>query len=214
MVKFFAILQALIMIKNFLFVALLIAQTALASALSDVALRMVKIGNETAAPALIKKGHELLIKGMFEFNDLDAAYEASKQVRFGNSTMGYPPQVQIANKILEKLLRKNYDPAIYGSALYLLDGGNGFVKNELMALSLLEQSTQTYFNAQSAFVAAVIRNESLVPIIKDKARIDELITFAILNKVKGATEYKAQYIDSQKTQRLKVKSWRDWFAQH
>jgi hypothetical protein len=41
-----------------------------------------------------------------------------------------------------------------------------------------------YANPQSAFVAAVIRNESLAPITKDKQRIDELITFAILNKVK------------------------------
>lgn len=202
------------MVKNFLFVALLITQTALASALSDAALRMVKIGNETASPVLIRKGHELLIKGMFEFNDLDAAYEASKQARLGNSTIGYPPQVQIANKILKKLLWQSYDPAIYESALYLLDGNSGFVKDELMALSLLEHSTQKHSNAQSAFVASVIRNESLTPIIKDKKRIDELITFAILNKVKGAVEYKTQYIDRQKKSRLKVKSWRDWLAQY
>jgi hypothetical protein len=37
----------------------------------------------------------------------------------------------------------------------------------------------------------------------------ELITFAILNKVKGAAEYQAQYINN-KTQKLKVKSWRAW----
>jgi len=202
------------MVKNFLFVVLLITQTALASPLSDAALSMVKIGNDTASPTLIKKGHDLLIKGMFEFNDFDAAYEASKQARLGNPIMGYPPQVQIANKILEKLFRQSYDPAIYESALYLLDGGSGFVQDELMALSLLEHLTQTYFNAQSAFVASVIRNESLAPIIKDKERIDELITFAILNKVKGAVEYKAQYIDNQKKQRLRLKSWRDWLSQY
>lgn len=71
-----------------------------------------------------------------------------------------------------------------------------------------------YSNAQSAFVAAVIRNESLAPIIKDKTRIDELITFAILNKVKGAAEYKEQYIDNQNTQGLKVKNWREWTEQY
>jgi hypothetical protein len=80
-----------------------------------------------------------------------------------------------------------------------------------MALNLLEKSTQMYANPQSAFVAAVIRNESLAPITKDKQRIDELITFAILNKVKGAAEYQAQYINN-KTQKLKVKSWRAWIG--
>ncbi len=175
---------------------------------------MIKIGNETASPALIKKGQDLLIKGMLEFNDFDAAYEASKQARLGNKIMGYPPHKKIANKILEKLLEQSYDSAIYDSALYLLDGESGFAKDELMALSLLEESTQMYSNAQSAFVAAVIRNESLAPIIKDKTRIDELITFAILNKVKGASEYKEQYIDNQNTQGLKVKNWREWTEQY
>jgi hypothetical protein len=64
-----------------------------------------------------------------------------------------------------------------------------------------------YANPKSGFVAAVIKNESLAPITKDKQRIDEMITFAILNKVKGAAEYQAQYINN-KTQKLKVKSWR------
>jgi hypothetical protein len=40
---------------------------------------------------------------MLELNDFDAAYEASRQARLGNQIMGYPPQVQIANKILEFL---------------------------------------------------------------------------------------------------------------
>ncbi|CAB5503897.1 hypothetical protein AZO1586I_2630 [Bathymodiolus thermophilus thioautotrophic gill symbiont] len=197
------------MIKKLLITALFITQFATASPLSDSALRMIKIGNEVGSPAVVKNGQDLLIKGMFELNDFDAAYEASKQTRSGNQIMGYPPQVQIANKILSKLLNQGYEPAIYDSALYLLDGDSGFVKDALMALNLLEKSTQIYSNPQSAFVAAVIRNESLAPIIKDKQRIDELITFAILNNVKGAAEYQAQYIDN-KAQKLKVKNWRAW----
>jgi hypothetical protein len=35
-----------------------------------------------------------------EFNDLDAAYESSKQVRAGNRLMGYSPQITAANKNL------------------------------------------------------------------------------------------------------------------
>ncbi len=202
------------MTKKLLVSILLIAQPAIASPLSDAALRMINIGNETASPALIKKGQDLLIEGMFRFNDFDAAYESSKQVRLGNSMMGYPPQEKVANKILEKLLEQNYDLAIYDSALYLLDGDNGFTKDPLMALSLLEQSTKMHANAQSAFVAAVIRNESLAPIVKDNVRTDELITFAVLNNIKGAAEYKAQYIDKQKKQASKVKSWRNWLSQY
>ena len=85
--------------------------------------------------------------------------------------MGYSPQATTANKLLEKLIVKGYDPAIYDAALYLLDGESGFVKDELMALNLLEESVKTRANPQSAFVAAVIRNESLVAGFKDKQRI-------------------------------------------
>ena len=94
------------MIKKLLITTLFITQLATASSLSDSALRMIKIGNEVGYPAVVKNGQDLLIKGMLELNDFDAAYEASKQVRSGNQIMGYPPQVQIANKILSKLLNK------------------------------------------------------------------------------------------------------------
>ncbi len=183
------------MTNLFLFIALLITQFVAASPLSDAALRMIKIGNEVSSPTVVKNAQDLLIKGMFELNDFDAAYEASRQVRSGNRIMGYPPQVQIANKILRKLLNQGYDPAIYDSALYLLNGDNGFAKDKIMALNLFEKSMQMYSNPQSAFAAAIIRNESFIPTIKDKRRINELITFAILNNVKGAIQYQEQYIN-------------------
>jgi hypothetical protein len=62
-------------------------------------------------------------------------------------------------------------------------------------------------NLQSAFVAAVIRDESLVPVLKDKRHIDELITFATLNRVKGAAQYQTQYIDT-RSGHLQVQNWR------
>jgi hypothetical protein len=34
-------------------------------------------------------------------------------------------------------LNQGYEPAIYDSALYLLDGDSGFVKDELMALNFI-----------------------------------------------------------------------------
>ncbi|CAC9447339.1 hypothetical protein [uncultured Gammaproteobacteria bacterium] len=205
-------IQCSIMIKKRLITALFIIQPVLASPLSEGALRLIKIGNEIGSPAVVTNGQSLLLKGMFKFNDLDSAYEASKQARLGSALMGHPPQIAIANKILSKLLKQGYDPAIYDSALYLLDGGGGFAKNELMALKLLEESVEVHANAQSAFIAAVIRNESLVPGTKDMRRIDELITYAVLNKVKGATKYQAQHIDSGRWRSLKVKNWRKWIA--
>ncbi|AYQ55825.1 hypothetical protein MS2017_0063 [Bathymodiolus thermophilus thioautotrophic gill symbiont] len=186
-------------------------QPVVASSLSEGALRLIQTGNEINSPSVIMSGQRLLLKGMFKFNDLDAAYESSKQVRSGNRLMGYSPQIPMANKILATLLKKGYDPAIYDSALYLLDGDNGFVQDALMALNLFEESVRMYANPQSAFIAAVIRNESLVSVLKDKWRIDELITFAVLNRVKGAVQYQAQYINNRQNH-LQVKNWRNWLA--
>jgi hypothetical protein len=201
------------MTRPFLIAILFIIQPVGASLLSDNALRMIQIGNEVGSSAVVKSGQDLLLKGMLKLNDLDAAYEASKQARSGNTLMGYPPQVNIANTILKKLFEQGYDAAIYDSALYLLDGDSGFVKDRLLALNLLEQSTRTHANAQSAFAAAVIRNESLTLVMKDKQRIDELIAYAVLNNVRGAEYYRTHYIDNKYQQKLKVKNWRNWFIQ-
>ncbi len=192
-----------------IFGLILLSQLAMASPLSDTALRLIKTGNEIRSPSVVLSGQRLLLRGMFQFNDLDAVYESSKQTRAGNSLMGYSPQATTANKLLEKLIVKGYDPAIYDAALYLLDGESGFVKDELMALNLLEESVKTRANPQSAFVAAVIRNESLVAGFKDKQRIDELITFAVLNRVAGAQQYQTHYIIN-RGRSLQVKNWRDW----
>lgn len=194
-----------------IFGLILLAQSAMASPLSETALRLIKTGNEISSPSVVMSGQKLLLKGMFQLNDWDAAYESSKQIRAGNRLMGYPPQVSMANKVLAKLLKKGYDPVIYDTALYLLDGESGFVQDELTALNLFEISVRTHANPQSAFVAAIIRNESLVLLAKDRPRIDELITFAILNNVKGAIQYQTQYINNRRG-RLQVKNWREWLT--
>ncbi|SFV88943.1 hypothetical protein MNB_SUP05-SYMBIONT-7-590 [hydrothermal vent metagenome] len=191
---------------------ILLTQSVMASSLSDAALRLIKTGNEIDSPSVVLSGQKLLLRGMFQLNDLDAVYESSKQTRAGNSVMGYAPQVVMANQLLMKLLAKGYDPAIYDVALYLLDGESGFVKDELMALNLFETSVRTHANPQSAFVAAVIKNESLVPGFKDEVRIDELITFAILNRVAGAEQYQTRYIINRRG-RLQVNNWREWLAE-
>ena len=200
------------MIKTFLITALLIAQFSTASPLTDGALRLIQVGNEIGSRDVVMRGQSLLMKGAFDLNDFDAVYETSKQMRYGNTLMGHLPQVRIANEILIKLVRQSHDPALYDYALYLLDGDGGFVKNDFLALNLFEESFEAHGNANSAFIAAVIRNESLVPGTKDKQRIDELITFAVLNKVKGASEYQDQYVDSGYWRSLDVKHWRDWIA--
>ncbi|CAC9611433.1 hypothetical protein [uncultured Gammaproteobacteria bacterium] len=199
------------LIKKLTPILLLLIQPTIASPLSEGALKLIQTGNEINSPSVVMSGQRLLLKGMFKFNDLDAAYESSKQVRAGNRLMGYSPQITAANKILATLLKQGYDPAIYDSALYLLDGNNGFVQDKLMALNLLEESVRMHANPQSAFVAAVIRNESLVPVLKDKRHIDELITFATLNRVKGAAQYQRQYIDN-RNGHLQVKNWRNWIV--
>lgn len=192
------------------FLSLLITQLSIASPLSDSALKLVKIGNEIKSPNVVAHGHFLLSKGMLDFNDLDAAYEVSKQVRIGNRLIHYPPQIQTANKILSKLMNYGYDLAIYDSALNLLDGTNGFVKDELMALNLFERSVELHANPQSSFIAAVIRNEFLELNYKNKQHIDDLITFSILNNVKGARQYQDKYIN--KRNNLQLKNWHDWLA--
>ncbi|MDG2354012.1 MAG: hypothetical protein P8L86_04275 [Gammaproteobacteria bacterium] len=200
------------MIKNFLITALLIAQFSTASPLTDGALRLIQIGSEIGSRDIVMRGQSLLMKGAFDLNDFDAIYETSKQMRYGNTLMGYQPQPRVANEILIKLVRQSHDPALYDYALYLLDGKGGFVKNDFLALNLFEESFEVHGNADAAFIAAVIRNESLVPGTKDERRIGELITFAVLNKVKGASEYQAQYIDSGHWRSLNVRYWKDWLA--
>jgi len=127
--------------------------------------------------------------------------------------MEYPPLEREANEILIKLVKQSYDPALYDYGLYLLDGKGGFVRNEFLALNLFEESFKVHGNADSAFIAAVIRNESLVPGTKKPQRIDELLTFAILNKVKGAQEYQDEHKEwllaqsfSQQLERLAFRS--------
>jgi len=191
-----------------IFGLILFTQSVMASPLSERALRLIKIGNEINSQSVVLSGQQLLLKGMFQFNDYDAAYASSKQARAGNALMGYQSQLMLANQILNSLLKKSYDPAIYDSALYLLDGESGFAKDALMALSFFEESVKKNANPKSAFIAAVIRNEDLVPGFHDKRRIDELITFAILNRVAGAQRYKAQYIDN--SGYLEVENWQKW----
>ncbi|MBT4746577.1 MAG: hypothetical protein HOO11_01090, partial [Candidatus Thioglobus sp.] len=182
------------MLKKIPILIVLLSLNATASPLSDGALRLIQIGNEIGSRDVVLRGQSLLLKGAFDLNDFDAMYAASKQLRQGNELMGYNPQEQEANKILIKLVRRSYDTALYEYALYLLDGDHGFIKNEFLALNLFEESFKTHGNAQSAMMAAIIRNESLVPGTKKISRIDELITFAILNKVAGAKAYQDRYI--------------------
>lgn len=198
------------MLKKLLIFSALFSATVGASPLSDGAMRLIQIGNEISSRDVVLRGQSLLLKGAFDLNDFDAMYEASKQVRTGNELMGYKPQEREANEILIKLVRRSYDKALYEYALYLLDGSHGFIKNEFLALNLFEESFKVHGNAESAMMAAIIRNELLVPGTKRKQRIDELITFAILNKVSGAQAYQAKYIDKDYLNDLKPSSWSDW----
>lgn len=197
-------------LKNFLFSIFLLAQLASASPLSAGALKLIQIGNEIGSKDVVMRGQSLLLKGAFDLNDLDAVYESSKQMRAGSALIGYPPQIRRANEVLIQLVRRSYDPALYRYALYLLDGDGGFIKNEWLALNLFEESFKVHGNAQSAFMAAVMRNESLVPGTKDARRIDELITFAVLNKIQGALDYQAQHIESGYWRSLEIKNWKNW----
>lgn len=199
------------MLKKLLIFSTLFSPFVGASPLSDGALRLIQIGNEISSRDVVLRGQSLLLKGAFDLNDYDAMYEASKQVRFGNDLMGYKPQEREANEILIKLVRRSYDAALYEYAFYLLDGSHGFIKNEFLALNLFEESFEVHGNATSAMMAAIIRNESLVPGTKKPRRIDELITFAILNKVPGAQTYQTQYIDKDYLIDLKPSNWQDWF---
>ncbi len=198
------------MLKKLLIFSTLFSPFVGASPLSDGALRLIQIGNEISSRDVVLRGQSLLLKGAFDLNDYDAMYEASKQVRFGNELMGYKPQEREANEILIKLVRRSYDTALHEYAFYLLDGSNGFIKNEFLALNLFEESFEVHGNATSAMMAAIIRNESLVPGTKKPRRIDELITFAILNKVPGAQSYQTQYIDKDYLTDLKPSNWQDW----
>ena len=200
------------MTNFFLIITLLVAQSVAASPLTEGAMRLIQVGNEIGSRDVVMRGQSLLLKGAFDLNDFDAVYESSQQIRSGNTLMGYPPQPRVANEILIKLVRQSYDSALYDYGLYLLDGDGGFVKNEFLALNLFEESFEVHGNANSAFIAAVIRNESLVPGTKETLRIKELITFAVLNDVKGAAEYQAQHVDSGYWRSLSVKSWKDWLA--
>ena len=164
------------MLKKLLIFSTLFSPFADASPLSDGAMRLIQIGNEISSRDVVLRGQSLLLKGAFDLNDYDAMYEASKQVRFGSELMGYKPQEREANEILIKLVRRSYDTALYEYAFYLLDVSHGFIKNEFLALNLFEESFEVHGNAKSAMMAAIIRNESLVPGTKKPHRIDELIT--------------------------------------
>jgi len=196
--------------KSLLIILLLTTQFSLASPLSDGALRLIQIGSEIGSRDIVMRGQSLLLKGALDLYDLDALYESSKQVRHGSTLMGYPPHERGANEILIKLVRQSYDPALYDYALHLLDGNNGFVKNEFLALNLFEESFEIHGNAHSAFIAAVIRNESLVPGTKKTQRIGELLSFAILNNIKGSKNYQAQRVNSGHWKTLRPNSWKDW----
>lgn len=198
------------MLRKILIICALVQHSAIASTLSEGALRLIKIGNEIGSQDVVLRGQSLLLKGAFDLGDFDAMYEISKQVRKGNKLMKYIPLERQANEILIKLVRKNYDPALYQYALYLLDGSNGFIKNELLALNLFEVSFKVHGNAKSALMAAIIRNESLVLGTKKAQYIEALITFAILNRVAGAQTYQNQYIKLDYLSDLNPPSWRAW----
>ena len=185
-------------------------QNAFASSLSDGAMQLIKIGNEIGSRDVILRGQSLLLKGAFDLGDLDAMYEASKQVRSGNQVMGYEPEQHQANEVLIQLVRQSYDPALYDYGLYLLDGSNGVIKNEFLALNIFEESFNAHGNANSAFVAAIIRNESLVPGTKDAQKINEMITYAILNGVEGAPAYQDKYIRLDHLYDLKTNSYQNY----
>ena len=201
------------MLKKLLILATFLSPAVKASPLSDGAMRLIKIGNEIGSRDVVLRGQSLLLKGAFDLNDFDAMYEASKQVRQGSELMGYQPQEREANEILIKLVRRSYDPSLYEYALYLLDGSHGFVKNEFLALNLFEESFTIHGNAKSAMMAAIIRNESLVLGTKNPYRIDELITFSILNKVPGAQAYQAQYINKDYLHDLEPANWSQWISE-
>ena len=198
------------LLNKLLIFTILLAPFASASPLSDGAMRLIQIGNEIGSRDVVLRGKALLLKGAFDLNDFDAMYETSQQIRQGNELMGYAPQQRQANELLIKLVRRSYDAALYNYALYLLDGSDGFIKNELLALNLFEESFKVHGNADSAMMAGIIRNESLVPGTKARRRIDELTTFAILNKVPGAQAYQTRYINKDYLHDLKPDSWRTW----
>jgi hypothetical protein len=198
------------MLKKLLIFSTLLSPIVGASPLSDGAMRLIQIGKEINSRDIILRGQSLLLKGAFDLNDLDAMYESSKQVRSGNILMGYKPREREANEILIKLVRKSYDTALYEYALYLLDGSDGFIKNEFLALELFEESFKVHGNPKSAMMAAIIRNESLVKGTKKSHRIDELITFAILNNISGAKTYQDRYINKGYLNDLTPNSWRAW----
>jgi hypothetical protein len=198
------------MLKKLLIFSTLLSPIVGASPLSDGAMRLIQIGKEINSRDIILRGQSLLLKGAFDLNDLDAMYESSKQVRSGNILMGYKPREREANEILIKLVRKSYDTALYEYALYLLDGSDGFIKNEFLALELFEESFKVHGNPKSAMMAAIIRNESLVKGTKKSHRIDELITFAILNNISGAKTYQDIYINKGYLNDLTPNSWRAW----
>ncbi len=200
------------MVNRLAIIALFISQFAHASALSDGAMRLIQVGNEISSPDVVLRGQSLLLKGAFDLDDVDAVYELSKQIRTGNDLMGHPPLEREANQTLIKLVKQSYDPALYDYGLYLLDGEGGFIKNEFLALNLFEESFKVHANANSAFIAAVIRNESLVPGTKNPQRIDELLTFAILNKVKGAQKYQDEHVKSGYWRSTTPGSWSKWLA--
>jgi hypothetical protein len=183
-----------------------------ASELSQGALRLIQVGNEIGSRDVVLRGQSLLLKGAFDLDDFDAMYAAAHQVRRGNVLMGYAPNEPEANQILIKLVRRSYDLALYEYGLYLLDGSNGFIKNELLALNLFEESFKTHGNAKSAFLAAIIRNESLALGTKNMHHINELMTFAMLNKIAGAKAYQENYIDKNYLRDLRPESWQNWMA--
>ncbi len=201
------------MLKKLILVVALYSSVVGASPLSDGALRLIQIGNEISSRDVVLRGQALLLKGAFDMGDLDAMYEASKQVRQGSELMGYAPREHEANEVLIQLVRQSYDPALYEYGLYLLDGSNGFIKNEFLALNLFEESFKIHGNAKSAMMAAIIRNESLVPGTKRKSYIDELITYAILNKAPGAQAYQDKYIKLDYLSDLQPLSWQDWILE-
>ncbi len=182
---------------------------AFASPLADKGLRLINIGAEVNSRDIILEGQALLVKAALKWRDADALYEIAKQVRSGNILLGYAPMPRSANQILWQLAQRNYDPALYEYGLYLLDGTGGAQKNELLALTLFERSFEQNGNPNSAFIAAVMRHESLAPGTKTMDRIEALLQFAIVHRVKGAARYQKN-MSSGYWQLARVKSWREW----
>ena len=182
------------------------------SPLSDGAERLIFVGEEISSPDVVERGVALLKNGAYLNSDYDSLFSYSKFVRTGSMALKIQPDDEKANLILLRLVNLNYDPAIFDYAFYLLDGESGFFKNELLSLTLFETSYEIHQNPKSAFMAAVIRNESIAPGTKNRNRIIELLTFASFKGFSPAQDYERNFLNKGYWQSIHPENWREWFA--